>query len=69
MNGDYDRTNDLYRRAAEVLGWAEKDAHSFSMRSLAEFVRSKDPGLNSEMLKHASEGRHIVGPRLRKRRL
>jgi hypothetical protein len=40
---------DLHERIAEALGWTEKEAKSFSLPSLREFVRTVNPKLAHEI--------------------
>ena len=53
-------SKDLHERIAEALGWTESECRSFSLATLREFVRAKDPGLATEITEILDEGRHIA---------
>ena len=40
---------DLHERIAESLGWTKKEAQSFSLPTLREFVRTVNPKLAHEI--------------------
>jgi hypothetical protein len=53
--------NDLYDRAARVLGWKHTDTHTVSMLALRDLVRPVDPDLAHEMTLAIQSGAYLKG--------
>lgn len=51
----------LHERIAEVLDWTVPDTQGFSLATLRELVRGKDPALADEVSAVIRSGRHIIG--------
>jgi len=48
------------KRIAECLGWSVNDTRSFSLPTLRELVRGKDPELAAQFDRFLQSGRHII---------
>jgi hypothetical protein len=48
------------KRIAECLGWSVKDTRSFSLPTLRELVKDKDPELAAQFNDFLKSGRHII---------
>jgi hypothetical protein len=51
----------IHDRVAQALGWSVKDTQSFSLSTLREMVRTKDPALAAEISSMIQSGSHIRG--------
>ena len=50
----------IKQRIADVLGWSPGDTDSFSLATLREWVREKDPQLASDITEVIRRGWHLV---------
>lgn len=61
-------TDQLRAQAERLLGWREGDSRGFSLPTLREWVRGKDPALAAEIADHISGGKHLFGAPIKRRR-
>jgi hypothetical protein len=50
----------IHERIAQALGWTVPDTQGFSLATLRELVRDKDPALADEISATIRSGRHIT---------
>lgn len=59
-------TNEAIRERIEsLLGWKPSESDTFSLPTLAAFVRGKDPGFDRELAEHLAACRHWFVPKKR----
>lgn len=53
---------DLHERIAACLGWTVSETRSFSLATVRELVRAKDPALADEISLVIRQGLHLTEP-------
>lgn len=53
---------DLHERIARCLGWTVEETRSFSLATLRELIRLKDPALCDEIRLVIQQGLHLTEP-------